>query len=860
MGLLRARHDAPSDRVLKSPLLASGLLKPLIRSAGNELAVFALRPFLRQSLPANRHEAFRDILVLASGLLLFLGLGGASIFLFREPGGIATLWPANAAAVCLALSVRSRRVPHAVLGAVAANCLLQLAAGDPVPLIAGFSLANGIEILSMYALLQAHGLRRGALKDAETALLAMGAAAVACLPAAIVGGVTLHIAFQGATLLSVLQWWAGGTTSGIMVLIPFLAAGRRQIRVKKWYEQPSQLARELGLVLALTLIELAASWHLELPTAFAALTPLLWLAFRLRIFWTALVGAVWAVTGITLSATGVWPSIDPHWHHHYDAFQSQILLTLMLFPILFVAAYTNSYQLAQESLISSERRSMARAAELEAVFAGMSQGLSVFDENGHLMAWNRRYEEIYETHTYPVRVGMSLADVIRSRSTIIDYGGESEIVATAKLRELVSHGAHQTTVYTKKGRIISSTSSPIPGGGWIAIHDDITERREKELQLTQMQRMESLSQLTGGIAHDFNNILAVIIGNLQMALLADNIPPEREQVEAAITAARRGANMVSRLLSFARTPGCDVEQLCPKDTIAGLTEMLEDACGAAIAFSAHVDDTVLPILTDQGQLEMALINLTVNARDACRDGGQVKLTVTNAKGLPENANTNAQERSYVQFSISDNGRGIPRHLIERVTEPFFTTKEVGKGTGLGLSIVHEFVTRAGGFMRIDSTEGTGTTVSLYIPAANQVPASTTQSVAVRAPEHATVLVVDDQDDVRALVAAMFRMLGINTTEAADGATAIEILRVNKDIGLMLTDIRMPGSIDGVQLAEAARKMRPELRVILISGYPGDRNILQRAAASNFTFLPKPFDIESLRAALAASKFMAREAA
>jgi len=370
---------------------------------------------------------------------------------------------------------------------------------------------------------------------------------------------------------------------------------------------------------------------------------------------------------------------------------------------------------------------------------------------------------------------------------------------------------------------------------------DVTEQRAAEKQALQLQKMDAIGQLTGGIAHDFNNILAAVIGNLQIVLrTAVGNDTGRERVAAALAAAQRGAKLTSRLLNYSRSRDPLSEPVGPSAVIHALEGMLRDACGPNMRLEVRMSGDPWLVLSDTSQLETSLLNLVINARDASGGTGDIVIKVENfhAAAGAKNLASNAKPGDYVKISVADRGGGIPKSILDKVMEPFFTTKEVGKGTGLGLSMVHGFVTRSGGSMSIESEEGVGTTVSLFLPRLMQE-----ANVNDISPPLASgrVLVVDDDSDVRVMAMSMLRQLGFSPEGVSDAEAAMQFLRAGNEVAILFSDVRMPGRMNGLQLAVEASATSPDIKVILTSGYTGDREVMRKITAGRFAFLPKPYD-------------------
>ncbi len=359
----------------------------------------------------------------------------------------------------------------------------------------------------------------------------------------------------------------------------------------------------------------------------------------------------------------------------------------------------------------------------------------------------------------------------------------------------------------------------------IVIVRDITQRKQAEAQLRQAQKMEAIGQLTGGIAHDFNNLLAVIMGNLE--LLHEQLttqPQLHELAQQALSAVGRGANLTQRLLAFSRRQPLLAQPTDLNKLVLGMLDLVRRTLGANIRIDTALAIDLEQTSVDPAQFENALLNLVINARDAMPRGGRLALETANIVIEADEAATQAEVRPgpYVMLAVSDTGVGMAPELLERVFEPFFTTKETGKGSGLGLSMVYGLVKQSDGHITIHSEPGHGATVRLYLPQMKKTPArATTEPHTVDTPIRGldeTILVVEDDADVRLFAVNALRGLGYAPLQAADAATALRMLETTPQIALLFTDIVMPGEMDGVQLAAEAKRRYPGLRVLFTSGY------------------------------------------
>ncbi|MDZ4737175.1 MAG: cache domain-containing protein [Rhodospirillaceae bacterium] len=351
---------------------------------------------------------------------------------------------------------------------------------------------------------------------------------------------------------------------------------------------------------------------------------------------------------------------------------------------------------------------------------------------------------------------------------------------------------------------------------------DITESKEKERQLNEAQKLQAVGQLTGGVAHDFNNLLAVILGTSElMAERSRDDPALRKTVEQIANAAERGAALTQRLLAFSRRQALRPSETNLNTLVLDIKPLLESTLGERVVIETRLAPNLANTLIDPNQVESALVNLAINARDAMPNGGRLVIETRNVEMLPGDPSWTAsmQPGAYVALSVTDSGVGMDPDIKARAFEPFFTTKDVGKGSGLGLSTIYGFVRQSGGHVGIDSEPGRGTTVRLYLPRLTVSPSAVVDKDDPGMPKgDETVLIVEDDPAVRRIVAGMVASLGYNTHEATDCADALQRLERNGKIDLVLTDIVMPGQIGGWELAQTVRERWPRTRVLLTSGY------------------------------------------
>ena len=378
---------------------------------------------------------------------------------------------------------------------------------------------------------------------------------------------------------------------------------------------------------------------------------------------------------------------------------------------------------------------------------------------------------------------------------------------------------------------------------------DVTGQREAEAQLLQAQKMEAVGQLTGGVAHDFNNLLTVIIGGLDLA--RDRAPADmRPTLDGALRAAERGASLVQRLLAYSRKQALAPAELDLNGLATGIEDLLRRTLGEDVDVELTLAPQLWTAMADRGQVENALINLAVNARDAMPNGGRLTIETGNVALDGDYAANNADvvAGDYVMLAVTDTGTGMSAGVIERAFEPFFTTKEVGKGSGLGLSMVYGFARQSGGHVKIYSEVGHGTVVRLYLPR-HVAKGTRSTGAATMVADHPrggeTIMVVEDDPLVRSLVVTQLKELGYRVLEAGNGPQAQVILQGGEPVDLLFTDVVMPGGMTGRQLADAVKPHRPNMKTLFTSGYTQDSIIHQGKLDPGVHFLSKPYKKQDL---------------
>ncbi len=553
---------------------------------------------------------------------------------------------------------------------------------------------------------------------------------------------------------------------------------------------------------------------------------------------------------------------------------------LFLLLVASVATVLATRSAARLRLAEVERRAaedLERARDfLLAVVDGASDLIYAKDRDGRFLLANTEAAAVLQADRDAV-VGKRDADFLPPETANPIEEADRRIMETGKA-EVLEEQVH------KDGELRTYLSSKAPWRrdgevlGLIGVSQDITDRKlaevalrslndelearvaartreieKAEAQIRQMQKMESIGQLTGGIAHDFNNMLAIVIGSLDIARrrLVDDPEKAMSFIDNARDGATRAASLTSRMLAFARQQPLAPESLDANKLVANMSELLRRTIGEQIKIETVLGGGLWRTMADPGEVENALLNLCVNARDAMPDGG--KLTIETANSHLDDAyaaaNFDVAPGQYVSICVSDTGSGMPPEVIEKAFDPFFTTKSVGKGTGLGLSQVYGFIKQSGGHVKIYSEIGHGTTVKIYLPrwfgadrGRGAAPAFE-ESGAVGAPDE-IILVVEDEAGVRTLSVDALRELGYTVIHADSGAEALRMIDSHPKIDLLFTDIIMP-EMNGRQLADRAVARRPDLKVLYTTGYTRNAVVHNGVLDPGVAFLPKPFTLEQL---------------
>jgi PAS domain S-box-containing protein len=514
-----------------------------------------------------------------------------------------------------------------------------------------------------------------------------------------------------------------------------------------------------------------------------------------------------------------------------------------------------------EARVADRARQLATtAAQLEEtehrfqllIDAVTDYAIYMLDKTGHVVSWNTGAQRIK---------GYSSAEILGQHFS----GFYTEEDRRNGVPQIALATAERTGKYEAEGRRVRKDGSTffanvvinaIRDGsgnllGFSKVTRDITEKRAIEEQLRQAQKMEAVGHLTGGVAHDFNNLLTVIIGNLEhLERILPPVQPTQRIVAAALRGASRGAMLTHRLLAFSRRQPLIPDVLSVNKLVAGMSDLMRRTLGEAVLIETVLAGGLWPTLADSNQLENALINLAINARDAMPEGG--KLTIETANTRLDEAyarmHGEVQPGQYVGIFITDTGIGMDAETVSQAFEPFFTTKDIGQGTGLGLSQVYGFIKQSGGHVKLYSEVGEGTTVKLYLPRHRGIEDAVSEAIedgGVPQGRSELVLVVEDDPDVRDYTVEMVSDLGYSVLSAVDGASALRLLDSHREIRLLFTDVGLPGGMNGRQLAEHALRRQPRLKVLYTTGYAPNAIVHQGRLDPGVAVVFKPFTYSDL---------------
>ncbi|MEJ0046204.1 MAG: CHASE3 domain-containing protein [Rhodospirillales bacterium] len=506
--------------------------------------------------------------------------------------------------------------------------------------------------------------------------------------------------------------------------------------------------------------------------------------------------------------------------------------------------------------LEAQQRSLA--TRLRTSLESLSQGVAVFSADRRLTNWNECFQILLDLPKTLMRTNTPYDTFVRH----LTEDGVSFLESEAQIQ----HGgfapgmAHTYERTRANGLLLEVRRTPMPDHGFVLTVSDMTKRAQAEGVLRESQKMQAIGQLTGGIAHDFNNLLTVILGNLEyVRAKVEGNQVLQTRIERATWAAQRGATLTHQLLAFARRQALAPAPIDLAATMPDLIPLLRRTLGEHIEVRYVETASLWPAMADAAQLESAVLNLALNARDAMPNGGRLTIELANRVLDEEYAEKHAEvvPGDYTMLAVSDTGHGMTQDVVARVFEPFFTTKQDGKGTGLGLPMVFGFVKQSGGHIKIYSEPGEGTTVRIYLPRAigataqgakrTAPPVELPRGTSVELPRGtSTVLVVEDEPAVREIAVTILTDLGYRVLEAADGAEGLRVFEANAaEIDLVLTDVVLPGGVKGREMADRIKAMRPEVRLLFMSGYTENSIVHHGRLDDGVQLIGKPFTREQL---------------
>ncbi|MES1989635.1 MAG: response regulator [Pseudomonadota bacterium] len=507
----------------------------------------------------------------------------------------------------------------------------------------------------------------------------------------------------------------------------------------------------------------------------------------------------------------------------------------LAFAISFEKERQNHRQ-TEQGRLQAEAEKLRLAEQLNATLESVTDLIFSINRSGYITYANGGTKRLYPQ--YQKLEGVNARDIPNS--------AEAAPLAVAIEKAIVTQESQSLTYFDTTFGKWFHLRIFVTDDGVTCYARDLTEQKLAEEKLMRAQRLEAVGKLAGGIAHDFNNLLTVISGNVE--ILGDLIGGDvrlGQPLKGIEAATHRAAELTMRILAFSRQQDLAPERVDLAELIAEAEKMISRLIGVDIGVDLRIQNGLWPVEVDQSQFTNALINLCVNARDAMSTGGSIRIEIENVSRELLGTNyksTDLEDRDYVRVSVIDTGTGIPPELLDKIVEPFFTTKEVGKGTGLGLSMAYGFAKQSGGDLKIQSEAGKGTSVSVFLPRMNddQTAINTVADADIIPCGTERVLLVDDDRQVRETVASNLRSLGYIVEEASDAESALRYVQSGQHLDLLLSDIVMPGTMNGLKLAAEIRKFRPNLKTLFMSGFAEDLLAKEGLLSGSIELLDKPF--------------------
>jgi len=791
-----------------------------------------------------------------------------------QPDYIAVFWPPNAIILTALVLTPPRQWWVYFLAMVPAYFVAAIEAGFSEQRAVIFFIANCLEVLIAAAALNRflhQPPRFRQLKEVGVFIV------FAVLLAPFVSATVASIATLNEPVPYAIAWrvWFFGDSLAHLALTPVLLTWI--ISWKDCFRDVSiaRYAEAGGLTVGLVAISIHAlggeiGSYGNLPAlVYMPLPLLLWAAIRFgprascSATFIVTVLAIWnAVTG-----RGPFTTLDPAG----NVLSLQLFLMVISIPMMFLAAFIREHKQAALALRENIRARETAEIELKAlnedlgarielrtrenklILDAAGEGIYGVDLDGLCSFINPAAEKLLGWEAGEL-IGKPQHDVLHHTKPDGSHYPRAECPIYAAFMDGKVHTVDNEVFWRKNGSSfpVEYTSTPVFQGsettGAVVVFRDITERRQAEERLRQSQKLEAVGQLTGGVAHDFNNILSIILGNAEM--LQRKSGDEKENIADLIKAVKRGASLTQRLLSFSRT-----QTLSPEPTdicvlVEDIEDMLRRSLGETINLVVECSDEKCFALIDPHQLEHALLNLAVNARDAMKRGGVLTIEIDKVT-LDETYAEQHDEVTpgdYMRIAVSDSGAGMPKDILEQAFEPFFTTKGVGEGSGLGLSMVYGFVKQSQGHITIDSKKGHGTTVTLFLPrSAEEVDEAADAEAELRELPRGKerILVVEDEEGVRKFTKTLLDGQGYEVVAAADGKEAVTHLKNEQMFDLLFTDVVLPEGMNGVEVAETAKRLQPNISVLYATGYMEDVIADNGELEEGTTLLKKPYESTEL---------------
>ena len=821
-----------------------------------------------RSVPSAATYLFELLIVAAS----YIGLAESALLLPSINPAAIPLWPPTGFALALVL-LRGYRIWPAILVGSFYSCLMAapslLESGS---IVIGTLLAALVGAWLIRRWSNGHKTFATPSNIGKFALISFAPTAMISSTITLAGFILANNVSLGSSFATWVAWWLADAT-GILIITPVVVLWAiTPLRpISKW-----SLLETVAVIILATAIGITAysplfgsdfiSSNLNglLPyrslVGFLVLLPLMWASSRGNQRNAATAAFIFcgiAVWGFSAGSSS-FPKADLN---ELLLFLFVLSMSTTVPPLILAAAIatrqdTESHLLSTQDQLSREieqttlalnntKRHFQILVESVADYA-----IFMLDRAGQVASWNSAAQKI---------MGYTAEEIFGKHFGIFYRPDERRAGEPHRALELaVQMGKHEVEGWRvrKNGTpffVTGSVSSVRDDNGTLLgfanVLRDATERRDAQEKLVQAreqlamaQKMEAIGKLTGGIAHDFNNLLMIIGGNAQTfkRLLDPKLPRAIEAIQAA---AKRGEDLTRQLLTFSRRQHLSPTVVDLNASVKNMRTMIESSLRGNIVYNEKIGDGVWPVKVDLAELELAIVNLAVNARDAMPNGGTFTLSIHNVTAIHE-LGDEPLKGTFVAVEFSDTGMGIPPNLLSQIFDPFFTTKEVGKGTGLGLSQVYGFAHQAGGTVTAESKVGQGTTITVYLPscADEQIASKDVSATKTEHSQRPAVLIVDDSADVAEVTSSLFEHLGYETLYRDSAEAALKLLADGTKIDLVFTDIVMPGTIDGVGLARAIRSRYPSLPVILTTGYSD----AAQAAPPDLRILHKPFDVDALR--------------